>query len=119
MSVYIKGMEMPTCCRYCACYHKKYDSGYYDYDLCLASRTIFNDGYDKSENRIVMSPFEKRLDNCPLIPVPEHGMLCDVDVICKGCRRTAEEFDGIYPDCTYCPIHLAPTIIPEDKEGDE
>lgn len=52
------------------------------------------------------------------IPVPDHGRLIDKDVMCKECRRVAEEYDGIYPDCTYCPANLAPTIIPEDKEGE-
>ena len=49
------------------------------------------------------------------VPVPPHGRLIDKDVMCNECRRIAEEYDGIYPDCTYCPAHLAPTIIPAEE----
>lgn len=51
MGVYIKGMEMPTCCAGCivACDAK--------------SRTGF------------IRPFAERLPDCPLVPVPPHGRL--------------------------------------------
>jgi hypothetical protein len=49
------------------------------------------------------------------VPVPPHGRTIDKDVMCNECRRIAEEYDGIYPDCTYCPAHLAPTIIPAEE----
>ena len=63
MSVLFKGMEMPKSCRECPCYHKHYDSGWYDYLSCDASKTIFNDGY--SQKTIVINPDKERLPNCP------------------------------------------------------
>lgn len=61
---------------------------------------------------------DHRLDDCPLVSVPDHGRLVDKDTVCTECRRVAEEYDGIYPDCTYCPIHIAPTIIPANFAED-
>ena len=52
-----------------------------------------------------------------VIPVPDHGRLIDADVICAECKRVAEEYDGIYPDCAYCPVNLAPADI-EAMEGE-
>ena len=95
MSVYIKGMEMPKRCYTCPCA----DLEFYDCNLMPGTRIEQH----------------KRLDDCPLVPVPDHGRLVDKDVVCAECRRVAEEYDGIYPDCTYCPIHLAPTIIPGEE----
>ena len=51
------------------------------------------------------------------IDISDQGRLFDADLVCKECRRVAEEYDGIYPDCSYCPVHLAPTIIPASKGG--
>lgn len=94
--IYIPGMEIPT-----------------GTDVL----TIAIDSHGKlysiyvSDGELGINPLHKSV-----IPVPDHGRLIDKDVMCKECRRVAEEYDGIYPDCTYCPVHLAPTIIPEDKE---
>lgn len=95
--IYIPGMEMPT-----------------GTDVL----TIAIDSHGKlysiyvSDGELGINPLHKSV-----IPVPDHGRLIDKDVMCKECRSVAEEYDGIYPDCTYCPANLAPTIIPEDKEG--
>lgn len=100
MSILIPGMEMPTSCAKCKLF------GEYGCPFIGAV------GYALTRG--------ERNEDCPLIPVPDHGRLAYVDSICKECRRIAEEYDGIYPDCTYCPVHLAPTIIPADpadKEG--
>ena len=50
--------------------------------------------------------------------VQDHGRLIDADAICAVCRNWVEENDGIYPDCSYCLAHDAPTIIQADKDGD-
>lgn len=92
MGVYIKSMEMPKSCNACI-----FDV----YGLCLINKNI------EAKDELTHS--------CPLIPVPDHGRLIDKDVMCNECRRIAEEYDGIYPDCTYCPAHLAPTIIPAEE----
>ena len=109
MSILIKGMEMPTSCRAC---HLKMNCDDCEGWKCVCLPLRKEIGYF---NELLA---DKRRDDCPLIPVPDHGRLIDKDVMCKECRRVAEEYDGIYPDCTYCPAHLAPTIIPADKEGD-
>lgn len=87
--VYIPGMEMPWCEHQEIDIRRGTDGKWYAID---------DDWYE-------------------IVPVPDHGRLIDKDVMCKECRRVAEEYEGIYPDCTYCPAHLAPTIIPADKEG--
>ena len=72
--IYISGMEMPKCCWDCACYHHKMDDGYYDYEECRASGTVFNDGYASvTGHKDKIDPFKARLENCPLVPVPDHG----------------------------------------------
>lgn len=100
MSVYIKGMEMPTSCNECRFFVDAW---------CYALE------FDDWRNAYNKPPEGERLSGCPLIPVPDHGRLIDKDVMCKECRRVAEEYDGIYPDCTYCPANLAPTIIPAEE----
>ena len=101
--VYIKGLEMPTCCWACACYHHKMDDSYYDYDVCQASGTVFNDGYASvTGHKDRIDPFKARLENCPLIPVHDHGDLID---------RDAYEYPGYLMD--------EPVIIPASKEDGE
>ena len=102
MSVYIKGMEMPKYCGECR--------------FCLDDSRIANGYCMYFHSRANL--YELRKD-CPLIPVPDHGRLVDKDTVCAECRRVAAEYDGIYPDCTYCPLHIAPTIIPASKEAGE
>lgn len=82
MGVYIKGMEMPKSCFVCPCYHHKVDDGYYDYEICRASGTVFNDGYASvTGHKNHIDPFKARLDNCPLVPVPPHGDLFDISKV--------------------------------------
>lgn len=50
--------------------------------------------------------------------LPPHGRLIDADAICAECRNSAEEYDGIYPDCNYCIAHGAPTIIEAEVEAE-
>lgn len=102
MSILIPGMEMPTSCY--KCYLKQRNG-------MDVSCPVTHERFSVADINIL----EYRLDSCPLIHVPEHGRLIDWDVMCNECRRTAEEYDGIYPDCTYCPAHLAPTIIPAEE----
>ena len=64
MSVYIKGMEMPTRCYTCPCA----DLEYYDCNLMPGTRIEQH----------------KRLDDCPLVPVPPHGRLIDADALLES-----------------------------------
>ena len=66
MSVLIKGMEMPKTCRNCRL------STVIAFDkppLCDALVEYMSYGDWEA----------KRLDNCPLVPVPKHGRLIDAD----------------------------------------
>lgn len=124
--VYIKGMQMPKGCKDC--------------DLVLDLRASmlcpisgeFVDFEDTPETV-----------DCPLIPVPDHGRLIDVDAfikqqteqICKNCDRRRGMKDGkltkrfVYAigdaPCRACGtgdmldyVDDAPVIIPADKEAD-
>lgn len=83
---------------------------------CDIDCPIFTEDICPIESVLALSEMkEERHPSCPLIPVPAHGRMIDKDVMCNECRRIAEEYDGIYPDCTYCPAHIAPTIIPAEE----
>ena len=71
MSVLIKGMEMPTSCDNCWAL-----DDYGDYPRCRITE----------EQRGYNFPIrEKRMDNCPLAPVPPHGRLIDADALYEDC----------------------------------
>ena len=111
--VYIKGMEMPKNCWSCACYHHKVDDGYYDYDVCQASGTVFNDGYSSvTGHKDHIDPFKQRLDNCPLISVPDHGRLIDADALQAECVPEPT----FVAEMLFRKVNNASTIIPADKE---
>lgn len=85
MGVYIRGMEMPKSCGYCPML-----DDYGDYPFCQLTQ----------EQRGYNFPVAvKRMDKCPLIPVPPHGRLIDAD---------AYAFPGDLND--------EPTVIPADIE---
>ena len=128
MSVYIRGMEMPKCCWDCACYNCRVDDGYYDYEVCRVSGTVFNDGYASvTGHKDKINPFKERLGNCPLIPVPDHGRLIDADALIELLKPApvAMETEAIgtwgeiWKDECWSIDH-SPVIIPADgKEGAE
>ena len=95
MSVYIKGMEMPTCCAECRFLD---ESG--DYPWCII--TDEQRGYNFRIR-------ELRMPHCPLVPVPDHGRLIDADKL----------MDAL-PDDFSIPSTAAKviekTIIPTNKE---
>ena len=66
MSILIKGMEMPTRCADCWAL-----DDYGDYPRCRI--TGEQHGYTFGYR-------EYRMPNCPLVPVPPHGRLIDVDL---------------------------------------
>ena len=100
--VYIKDMKIPKTCDECWAL-----DDYGDYPRCRITE----------EQRGYNFPIrEKRMDKCPLVPVPPHGRLIDADV-------TREEIDRIRPGRCYedawalTVMDNAPTIIPaESKE---
>lgn len=102
MSVLICGIEMPKSCESCPCKTTNAFGGL----GCQATGYI---------------PFRKanqdRPDNCPLVPIPEHGRLIDAD---KLKISTAVPLDGK----PYRYVHIynidnAPTIIPSDLSKEE
>lgn len=119
MGIYIKGMEMPQNC---------FDCLMSSFGLC---------------NLIPEAPIgnpQKRLDNCPLVPVPPHGRLVDADALIADLRRQCKEVfktDAVSPDdfwitrnqaynerlwTTWCEslfdyLKTAPTIIEAEGEA--
>lgn len=89
--IYIEGMEMPTSCYNCWAL-----DDYGDYPRCRITE----------EQRGYAFPIrERRMDNCPLTPVPEHGRLIDAD-----------DFFRSFPELRPYDF-IATTIIPaDDKE---
>ena len=92
MSVLIKGMEMPpNCCQ------------------CPVNMEVCKRGY----RYLLEHPelYDKRADDCPLVPVPPHGRLIDADAL------------GDFPyNMDFCDggeadewVQSAPTIIPAEE----
>lgn len=92
MSVLIKGVEMPTSCA--ECFNR----------VCGLWQEVKRPAY-------------QRHIYCPLVYVPPHGRLGDLDKLENGMRHMAkyqhgERQQGILGCCE--TIRLAPTIIPAD-----
>ena len=80
----IRGMEMPencwSCKMFCNCYACE---GYACHCAAL--------GKDIGTEAEV--PHSKRRDDCPLVPVPPHGRLGDMDAIARKIRRFGDYVD--------------------------
>lgn len=110
MSILIKGMEMPESCWRC----------------CLSQL------YEKPRDMLVCKitheeVLRHKIDgNCPLVPVPPHGRLGDLDdleqMFVDIDNAPYSGFDG--EESFYSAedaaqiIRLTPTVIPADKEGE-
>ena len=111
MSIYIPGMDMPTSCLKCPFCDDDFDDNYFGL-CCLLTGTRF-DG-------------DERLNDCPLIEVPPHGRLGDLDALraefpmpsnWNNANEVLCHITGIWAE-----IDAAPTIIPADvadKDGAE
>ncbi len=103
MSVYIKGMEMPTSCHECVA----------GYGGCCYVAPADADG---------ICPDHGRADFCPLVPVPDHGDLIDRhDIKNKEITIDYDGWDDTFEDGLLFVADLidnAPTIIPASKEGE-
>ena len=92
MDILIKNMEMPKAC------------SWYDEDGKYHECRLFGyGGVCQLTKTLVVSSVEKRHDDCPLVALPEHGTLKDVDeisqmIISKKCRTDKERLNHIY-DC--------------------
>lgn len=107
MDILIKGLEIPN-----SCIDPKTSHGCFCLLHCKVGRQRVNDGKSLSGR-----PFE-----CPLIPVPEHGRLGDLDAIreslssecpCHGCEKFFVE--GACMNCQWDRfvklIDDAPTVL--------
>ena len=92
MSIYIKGMEMPT------------------YDKGVRTINVYADG-------VITNYAEETIGEA--VPVPPHGRLIDADALADKLRTMAYENDGrSYSFYTTAKAWVddAPTIIPADTE---
>lgn len=80
MGVYIKGMKMPTNCYKCDMRRRD------GMDIvCPIAHERFS--------VVDVNILEYRLKNCPLLPVPAHGRLGDMDAIARKIRRFGDYVD--------------------------
>ena len=97
MSVYIKGMEMPKGCTFCKISRR--NGKKMVCPLCF--------GRGEWDIRDPMSA-DHRLDDCPLIPVPDHGreningLECFMCSCCGDCANQPWGIDGAIM-FSYCP----------------
>lgn len=112
MSVYIKGMKMPTSCAFC-----RFCEGLADTLRGTCAFCIVDGKHRDAQTN----------DGCPLVPVPEHGDLIDRDATIEKIRHLSDEIDkklGYEKSAPYITMALYmsnaddfPTIIPAE-EGD-
>ena len=106
MGVYINGMEMPTSCDKCV--YSAW-SNFYQIYVCDAVRKNDPVLFDGKQTKSTAVARSARADNCPLVPVPPHGRLIDLDAIPKEAWRGEKE--DLVDE-----LILAPTIIPASEE---
>lgn len=123
MGIYIKGMEMPKSCEKCPAFHNTLRCGITAFPFYSNER------------------HERRMHDCPLVPVPPHGDLIERDPLRASIRESidechkwademreaendemvirAEQSLGTFVECGL-RVKNAPTIIPADpvKEVD-
>lgn len=110
MSVYIKGMEMPTSCFDCP-FRENTDP---DTWTCLVFGEKFTDRFFHREHRD---------ERCPLVPVPEHGRLIDADKCIEIIERLRDHAGN--EDMAFALNWSArraaemPAIIPADPAKEE
>ena len=98
MGVYIKNMEMPTSCGFCVFEQETGDGCECYVNGCLTE-------------------YQKRPDDCPLVPVPPHGDLIDRDTLREEWLENGEN-EYVYDTNAFLDsLDDAPTIV-EAEEGD-
>lgn len=122
MGVYIKSMAMPKNCNECPL-HFYEGQGI----CCCRALPAIDDGE-------ILKPWKNKRKDCPLIPVPPHGRLGDLDALVhdldddiENDQRVLDEMDFVGKerervqfdkDCKQnCLWYLysAPTVIPADE----
>ena len=98
MGIYINGMEMPSCCMFCPL-SNSVSCGLTNPPVLMTSKEMLTD----------------RPDWCPLVPVPPHGRLGDLDALLKKCEFVCTDDDVDVRAVRYSVIDAAPIIIPAEK----
>ena len=102
MGIYIEGMKMPKSCGYCPLRHEARDG-----DECYLGASL--------------TEYQKRPDDCPLVPVPSPGRLIDADkigltdfeiILCQKGNPFKNALEMLLEK-----IENAPTIIPASEDG--
>ena len=106
--VYIQGMEMPERCEDCPI--EQHDENRYGDEFDHRCGLIYK-GYTE-EIRMIC-----RHKDCPLVEVPEHGRLIDVDELFKEFERRAW-YDNADRDLAEDFLLDAPTVIPASEDGE-
>ena len=109
MSVLVKGMEMPKTCNDCPLL---------DWDLSYIKCGVVNRKFEVYEEHFR----ESRVYDCPLIEIPPHARLIDMDDFLQECSelepyRMAMELCEVIeaePCNDLAKPNNAPTIIPAD-----
>lgn len=95
MGIYIEGMKMPKSCGYCPLRHEARDG-----DECYLGASL--------------TEYQKRPDDCPLVPIQPHYDLIDhnaLKIAVMDCdAETRIDFLKHAMDC----INKAPVVIPSD-----
>lgn len=113
MSILIKGMEMPKSCE--KCIYSGW-SNFYQIYVCNAVRKDEPVLFDRKQVKSTAIVRGGRADNCPLIPVPEHGRLKDYDQIMNEynewfSKAESREYEDMFY-ALYRAISDSRTIIP-------
>lgn len=99
--VYIKGMEMPECCEDCKLFNVDYDAcNYLNYPV----------GYEYSN---------KRMEDCPLVAVPDHGDFIDKSVLYDHIKEGYDidfQEDQTLLNAILEIVDYQEAVIPADKE---
>lgn len=99
--IYIKGMEMPKNCSECAF------CGYYGNGEHMCDIRDKAVEYESAKT--------SRRDDCPLIPVPDHGRLIDADALREDWLENGEN-EYVYDTNAFLDsLDDAPTIIPAEE----
>ena len=101
MNVLIRGMKMPTVCDRCFALDE-----HGDYPRCLI--TDEQRGYNFRTR-------EKRMDKCPLVPVPPHGDLIDINTLKLAIVNVDYVNKHDYLKGVLNAINNAPTVIPAEE----
>lgn len=107
MSILIKGVEMPSKCIECRLMRRcgKDDLDY----VCMPASVYVED---------LTNAYKPRPEYCPLVPVPPHGRLGDLDALYEVVKKRSRNWAGGWSDIecvlTGNDIKNAPTIIPAD-----